>query len=88
MVEFHQAVFLFMSATIKITGSLKSYTQDRSEIQIEPGLDVRQTLVLIGIPPEIIALVLVNDIAQSKDYLVCDGDKIQVVAIIGGGSAR
>ena len=36
-------------------------------------------------PPEVVALVLVNDEQQSKDYLLQDGDTVKLMAIVGGG---
>ena len=36
-------------------------------------------------PPELAALVLVNDEQQSKDYVLQDGDVLKLMAVIGGG---
>ena len=54
-------------------------------MEVEPGRSVRQTLVDLGVPPELVALVLVNDVQQDKDYVLSDGDFVRVIAVIGGG---
>ncbi len=64
---------------------LKSYTGDQKEVSVEAGRSVRETLVAIGINPDLVAGVFVNDEQQSKDYLVQEGDVIKVLAVIGGG---
>jgi len=46
---------------------------------------VRATLAALGIVPEVVALVVVNEQQQSKDYVIQEGDVIRVLAVIGGG---
>lgn len=74
-----------MPAIIRPIGSLKSYIAEKPEIEIESGITVREAIVQLGIPPEIVALVIVNDTDQSKDYLINDQDVVKLLAIIGGG---
>lgn len=74
-----------MSATLRPSGALRSYIGERDEIQVEFGRTVRETLVSLGIPPELIALVVVNAEQQSKDYVIQEGDVVRVLAVIGGG---
>lgn len=74
-----------MPATLRPVGMLKSYIGGQDEAAVEAGRNVRETLQALGIPPELVALVMVNDQHQDKDYVVQDGDAIKVVAIIGGG---
>jgi hypothetical protein len=57
-----------MSALIKPIGMLKSYIGGQAEIAVEAGRTVREAVAALGMPPEIVALVLVNDERQSKDY--------------------
>ena len=73
-----------MTAKLRLTGALKSYTNNNPEVEIQAGQTVRQALLQLKIPPEIIALVLVNDQPLNKDYLVQDNDRIQLLAVIGG----
>ncbi len=74
-----------MTAIIHPYGALKAYIGGKTEIDVESGRTVRQVLQDLGMPPEVVALVLVNDEQQSKDYVVQDGDTVKVMAIIGGG---
>lgn len=74
-----------MSAVIRPLGSLKRYIGGQSEISIEPGCSVREGLQRLGIPVEVVALVLVNDAPGDKDYVVQNGDVIKLLAVIGGG---
>lgn len=74
-----------MTAKIKPAGMLKSYVGNQAEVEVEPGRSVRQTLSDVGIPPELVALVVVNDVHETKDYCLQDGDVVKVLAVIGGG---
>ena len=64
---------------------LKTYIGNLSETAVEPGRTIRQTLADLGIPPDLVALVLVNEVQQDKDYVLADGDIVRVLAVIGGG---
>jgi sulfur carrier protein ThiS len=64
---------------------LKTYIGNLTETVVEPGRSIRQTLAELGIPPELVALVVVNDGQQDKDYVLSDGDFVHVFAVIGGG---
>jgi sulfur carrier protein ThiS len=74
-----------MSAYIRPIGTLKSYIGGQTEVAVDAGRTVRETMAALGIPPEIIALVLVTDAQQSKDYVLQDGDVVKLIAVIGGG---
>jgi sulfur carrier protein ThiS len=74
-----------MTATIRPYGMLKSYIDGAPEIAVEAGRTIRQALLDLGLPPEVVALVLVNDEQQSKDYVLQDGDTVKLMAIVGGG---
>ena len=74
-----------MSAKIRLNGSLKDVTGDPSEYTVESGLSVRASLVSLGIEPLTVALVTVNKVRESKDYIIRDGDEVFVMAVIGGG---
>ena len=75
-----------MSAHIKPTGTLKNYTGGRAEVDAEAGRTVREAITALGIPPEIVALVLVNDAQRPKDYVLQEGDAVRLLMVVGGGS--
>jgi sulfur carrier protein ThiS len=60
-----------MTATLTAVGMLKSYLGGAAEVQVEPG-SVFEILERLGIPPELVALVTVNGVQQSKSFLVQD----------------
>ena len=64
---------------------LKNYVGGRAQVQVDAGRTVRETMVALGIPPEVVALVMVNDVQQPKDYIVQDGDVVRLVMVVGGG---
>ncbi len=64
---------------------LKSYTGDQKEVAVDAGRTVREALEAIGIKPDLVAGVFVNEEQQSKDYILQDGDVVKVLAVIGGG---
>jgi sulfur carrier protein ThiS len=74
-----------MPATMIPVGPLKNYTHGLAELSVEPGSTVRQTLKDAHIPPELVALVMVNGEQQNKDYVVAEGDVVKVIAVLGGG---
>ena len=74
-----------MPVIIQPMGQLKSYFNDQSEITVEAGHTVRETLVRLQIKPEIIAGVIVNGVLQSKDYTLQDEDSVKLFAVMGGG---
>ena len=75
-----------MPAHIKPTGALKSYIGGKTEVTVETGRTVREAITALGIPPEIVAMVLVNDAQQPKDYILQDEDVVRLIMVVGGGS--
>lgn len=74
-----------MSAKLRFVGQLKSLVGGQNEVDVESGFTVRATLDRLGIRPELIALVMVNDEQRDKDYVFQDEDVVKVLAVIGGG---
>jgi len=75
-----------MPVILRPVGHLKSYLKDQKELVVPAGLSVRETLRAAGIPPEVVALVVVNDVHQTdKDTILQDGDIVRIMAVIGGG---
>jgi sulfur carrier protein ThiS len=75
-----------MSVTIQPMGMLKNYTGGEGKLYLPAELTVHQVLVEIGIPPDVVALVVVNGEIRPKDYLLQEGDYVKLMAVIGGGS--
>lgn len=75
-----------MAATIRPVGFLKTYINNLDETSVEAGRSVRLTLAALGIPSEVVALVIVNEEQQDKDYVLQDGDVVRLLAVIGGGA--
>jgi sulfur carrier protein ThiS len=75
-----------MTVYIRPKGMLKDYIGGRDEAEVAPGQTVRAALLALGIPPEIVALVLINDVYETdKDIVLQDGDVVRLMAVIGGG---
>ena len=74
-----------MPATLRPSGSLRDLVGGQAEVQVETGRTVRATLAALGIVPEVVALVVVNEEQRTKDYVIQEGDIIRVLAVIGGG---
>jgi len=65
-------------------GMLKKYiTQER--VTANSGQTVRQLLDGLGIPPDLVAVVMVNGRQESKSYLLQKGDQVKLVPLVGGG---
>lgn len=76
-----------MPARIRPLGLLKQYLNNQPEIAVEAGHTVREVLIALKFPLEIVAGVIVNDALQSKDYCIQDGDEIKLLAVMSGGSS-
>lgn len=74
-----------MSASIYVTGLLKTYTNGTNFVEVSSGLTVLEILKILGIPSELVALVTVNNAASTKEYSVVDGDVVRFYAVVGGG---
>jgi sulfur carrier protein ThiS len=75
-----------MTAILKPFGILKEYIQGTSMVSVPSNITVREAITSLNIPPEIVALVVVNGAQQSKDYLIQEGDEIKLLAVVGGGA--
>lgn len=74
-----------MPAILRPIGPLKSYLPGQVEVEVAAGQSIRAALESLGIPPQLVALALVNGAQQPKDYLLQEGDEVKVLAVIGGG---
>ena len=74
-----------MSVVIRPMGQLKNLFNNQSNITVEAGYTVRETLAALQIQPEIIAGVVVNGDLQSKDYILREEDEVKLFAVMGGG---
>jgi len=74
-----------VTATIHCFGILKSYTNGQTEVVVEAGRTVREAVSELGIPVDIVAMVVVNDEPRDRDYRLQDGDVVRLVTVMGGG---
>ncbi len=74
-----------MPAKIRPLGVLKTYIDNQTEKEIQPGVTVREAMLALHMPPEVVALVLVNDEQQPKQYIIQENDVVKLIAVIGGG---
>ena len=74
-----------MTTIFRPVGVLKTYIGGQNEVAVEAGRTIRETMLTFDMPPEIVALVMVNDDQQSKDYMLKEGDVVKLIAVIGGG---
>ena len=75
-----------MPVTLRPIGHLKSMVNNQTELTVPAGISVREALTLVNIPPEVVALVVINGAHQTdKDTVLKDGDIVKLMAVIGGG---
>lgn len=74
-----------MSACIHPFGILKTYAYGQSDLVVDAGCTIREVVTDFGIPTAIIAMILVNDEPQTRDYCLQDGDDVKLIAVLGGG---
>ena len=74
-----------MQVTLRLHDALRSYVDGAAELTALPGSTVREVLVKAGIPVELVAAVIVNNEQMDKDYVLQAGDRVRLLAVIGGG---
>jgi sulfur carrier protein ThiS len=74
-----------MTVVIRPNDALRQYIGGRPEVQVDAGRTVLKTLSTLGIPSQLVAAVIVNDEQESKEYVLKDGDRVRILAVIGGG---
>ena len=74
-----------MSAIIRPLGMLKSYLGELKEVNVESDQPVREVIISLGIPIDLVAGAYVNGELETKDYVLQDGDIVKLFAVIGGG---
>jgi sulfur carrier protein ThiS len=74
-----------MPVYIRPIGVLKSFIGDKPEAIVEAGRTLRQAIAELGIPVESVAMVLVNDNPQPKDYVLQEGDVARLIMAVSGG---
>lgn len=75
-----------MTAVLKPFGILREYIHGASQVPVPCNITIREAMAAFNIPPEIVALVVVNSAQESKDYLIQEGDEIKLLAVVGGGA--
>lgn len=65
-------------------GMLKKYTTGETATA-DSGQTVYQLLEGLGIPPDLVAVVMVNGRQEPKSYLLQEGDQVKLVPLVGGG---
>lgn len=74
-----------MPAIIFPVGILKTQANGATSLTVPDGISIRQGLILISIPSELVALVIVNGEAKDKDYILANNDQVKIFAVVGGG---
>ncbi|MFC2063839.1 hypothetical protein ACFLXB_01955 [Chloroflexota bacterium] len=74
-----------MTAKLQIPAALMEFSLEKTEFIVESGKNINDIIRDIGINPAIIALVIVNGVQETKEYIVKDDDIIKALAVIGGG---
>ena len=64
-------------------GMLKRYLSET--VTANSGQTVHQLLDDLGIPPDLVAVVMVNGRQEPKSYLLQEGDQVKLVPLMGGG---
>lgn len=71
--------------TLVPVGFLKEFVGGREWLELDAGPSVAEMLVSVGIPPAVVAAVLREDELVTKEYRPRDGERIKVMAVVGGG---
>lgn len=80
-----------MSITFIAIGSLKQFYsdlnngKDRLVVEGREGRSIKTVCQEIGLPLNLISVYVVNGRAESKDYILQQGDEIKLIAAMGGG---
>ena len=75
-----------MSVTLIPAGGLKAYAGDREQVELDSGPTVEELLERAGIEAALVAAVIgENDELVTLDYRPQDGERLKLIAVMGGG---
>ena len=74
-----------MGVTLIPVGFLKEYTGGHDRLELAAGPTVAEMLEEVGIPPALVAAVVRGDDLVPKEYRPQDGERIKLIAVMGGG---
>ena len=75
-----------MTISVKCFASLAELQpQDADAFPIDEGETVAQVMARLGIPPEHVALIFVNNVHRKPEDILKDGDTVGFFPPIGGG---
>lgn len=69
---------------LTVVGLLKQYAPDPPP-DPHPGQTISELIGELGIPNELVALVIVNRRQQPKSYILQPGDEVKLAPFVGGG---
>jgi len=79
-------IWLHSMVHFQLLGMLKTLAGNRKDVELDAaGQTIKDAIVALGIEPALVALVLVNNEMRSKDTALNDGDRVQLMAVVGGG---
>ncbi len=75
-----------MTIVVKCFASLAGFKpEDADAFPITTGETVAQVMARLGIPPENVALIFVNNVHRNPEDVLNDGDTVGFFPPIGGG---
>ncbi len=74
-----------MQIEVRLFASLRKYADDKSRIEMEDGTDVSAFMERIGVPPDEVAIILVNGRHAVQDQVLQDGQAVSLFPPIAGG---
>lgn len=75
-----------MNCTLVVVGLLRDYADASSTVPLPAaGATVEEVMERLAIPPDLVAIVLVNGRQRPKCHLLTEGDVVKLVPLMGGG---
>lgn len=75
-----------LSIVLIPVGLLKKYVSDQERVSVsDRGRTVFELLTEVGIPPALVAIVLIEGRQVMKDYVPQSGDVVKLIPLMGGG---
>ncbi|MFQ6015125.1 MAG: MoaD/ThiS family protein [Anaerolineae bacterium] len=71
---------------LTLVGMLKEYAAGEDTVTAQAGQVISEVLSELAIPPELVAVVMVNGRQESKSYRLREGDEVNLVPLVGGGA--
>jgi molybdopterin converting factor small subunit len=76
---------VFMIITVKLFAYLRDYNENKFEYEISEGTTIKDVVLLLKLPKDDVAIIMVNGRGKDLAYELVSGDVLALFPPVGGG---